>query len=303
MLKTNLKQLETFVTVADCRSFTKASELLYISQSTVSAHIATLEEILNVTLLLRGARQNISLTNIGEQVYIRAKEIVSSVAEVENFYKKLNGDNIAIGASTIPSQYILPALLAKFSEMYPTTKYSLTQNNSSEVHNLLLNKQIRIGFVGDIIDKKKFNYVKISEDELVLIAPNIPEFKVSKKQDVDIADFINKPLLLREKKSGTRRTVDQFLKQNGIDESKLNIIAEMENTESIKKSVIQGLGISFISKLAIKTESEENKIIVFSFSKNIITRNIYLCYKKDVLLNNTEQTFINFIKKAICLNG
>ena len=76
MLEINLRQLEAFVVTAEYRSFTKAAEAMYLTQSTISSHIGTLEQVLNVRLIQRGARQRVTLTEEGERVYREAKSIL-----------------------------------------------------------------------------------------------------------------------------------------------------------------------------------------------------------------------------------
>ena len=84
MLNINLKQLEAFVATAEFSSFTKAAEILYLTQSTVSAHISALENGLGVRLIRRGARQRVVLTKEGELVYREAKDILDGILEVSH---------------------------------------------------------------------------------------------------------------------------------------------------------------------------------------------------------------------------
>lgn len=109
----NLKQLETFVTVAEKGSFTKAANALYMAQSTVSNHIQQLEESLGLILFVRDMKRNISLTPDGNRIYQFAKEILLRCSELEETILENKKSQLIIGASTVPTESILPELIHK----------------------------------------------------------------------------------------------------------------------------------------------------------------------------------------------
>ncbi len=295
MTNIQLNHIESFITVVKKNSFSKAAKELNISQSSISSHISSLENALGITLLNRGARSEISLTDIGKKIYVKSCEIINLADSLEKIAQLEKTDNISIGTSSIPSQYLLPRILSQFSILHPYVKYTITQANSTDIHVSLLKGDIRIGFVGDTLDNKLFHYIKIGEDELHLITANIPKF-----QDMILTSFsdlkeLNEPIILREKESGTRKSFEYILNKNNINIEDLNIIAEMVNNEAIKNSVIKGLGVSFISNLATETEVSEGKLLSFNFNSNMLSRDLFLCYKKDIYLSPKEQEFVDFI--------
>ena len=125
----NLKQLETFVTVADKGSFTKAANALYMAQSTVSNHIQQLEESLGLVLFARDMKRNISLTPDGNRIYQIAKEILLRCSELEETILENKKSQLIIGASTVPTESILPELIHKFIKT-ETKKKKIQKKNS-----------------------------------------------------------------------------------------------------------------------------------------------------------------------------
>lgn len=127
MLDINLKQLEVFVTTAEYGSFTRAADVLYLSQSTVSSHIRSLEETLGVLLFDRAARRRVALTEAGKRIYPTAREIVDRCRGLQSNLPEREGNLLTVGASTVPAQYLIPRLLADFSRQRPDCQFLLRE--------------------------------------------------------------------------------------------------------------------------------------------------------------------------------
>lgn len=127
MLDINLKQLEVFVTTAEYGSFTRAADTLYLSQSTVSSHIRSLEETLGVLLFDRAARRRVALTEAGKRIYPTAREIVDRCRALQSNLPEREGNLLTVGASTVPAQYLIPRLLADFSRQRPDCQFLLRE--------------------------------------------------------------------------------------------------------------------------------------------------------------------------------
>ena len=177
MLDINLKQLEVFVTTAEYGSFTRAADVLYLSQSTVSSHIRSLEETLGVLLFDRAARRRVALTEAGKRIYPTARGIVDRCRVLQSNLPEREGNLLTVGASTVPAQYLIPRLLADFSRQRPDCQFLLRRGDSAGIHELLRSGQIAVGFVGMRMDEKAFRYVPLLEDHLVLVTENSPCFQ------------------------------------------------------------------------------------------------------------------------------
>ena len=148
MLEISLKQLEAFVATAEYGSFTLAAERLYLTQSTISAHIHLLEEALQTRLIERGARKKLQLTQDGKRVYTAAQEILNRCEALQALAFDDQNEQLSIAASTVPSQYVLPGVLSDFLRRYRQTQYYLRRGDSQEVHRLMENGEARLGVVG-----------------------------------------------------------------------------------------------------------------------------------------------------------
>ena len=295
----NLKQLEAFIRVADSGSFSKAAKELYLTQPTVSAHISSLEKELNARLFIRNTKE-VSLSQDGKKLYDHAKQMMDIEAEIRREFCEDDEQEhqcIRIAASTIPAQYLLPKILAKFSEKHPSEQFEIIELDSMGVVEQIIEKNIDLGFTGTELEKKHCNYIPFYKDELVIITPNDRKFQKFKKEKKGIEWIINEPLIMREEGSGTRKESEKQLKHAGINLEELNIVASMENQEMIKKSVENGLGISIISKLAAKSEVENKKILEFSLPVRDRERNINIVYNKNCRLSHLAEKFIRIVKE------
>ena len=276
----NLKQLEAFVHVAEGESFSKAAKELFLTQPTVSAHIAGLEKELNARLFVRNTKE-VKLSEEGKLLYDSAKQIVALQKKIEKTFlenEKKEEHCITIAASTIPAQYLLPEILVKFNEKYPNEQFKVIETDSAKVVEEVLNHTVDIGFTGTVIDKKHCKYVPFYQDELIIIAPN----------------------------NGTRKEAEKQLKKSGVEIGRLNIVASMENQEAIKKSVSNGMGVSIISRLAAEEEIAEGAILGFPLTKEDGKRDINVVYNRSFQLSHLSEKFVKTVKeiyrqKAQCL--
>lgn len=297
----NLKQLEAFVQVAEGGSFSKAAKELYLTQPTVSAHISGLEKELNARLFVRNTKE-VSLSEEGKLLYDYAKQMVALEKRIEKAFlehEKKENHCISIAASTIPAQYLLPEILVKFNEKYPNEQFKVMETDSSGVVEEVLNHSVDIGFTGTVLEKKHCKYIPFYQDELIIIAPNNEKFKELQKAGTDNAVqwILREPLIMREEGSGTRKEAEKQLKKNGIDISKLNVIASMENQEAIKRSVMNGMGIAIISRLAAEEEIKRKEVLGFSLVAGDSKRNINVVYNKEFQLSHSAERFVKVVKE------
>lgn len=299
MLELHLRQLETFVATVEQASFTRAAEELYLTQSTVSAHVAALEEVLGDRLLVRGARRQLVLTEKGKVVYEEAREIVDRCRALEEIEKWRERHPLSIGASTVPSAYVLPQILSGFVRKHRDVQYQLKRGDSVRVHKLLEQGTVRIGFVGAALDRQNCTYQPLIRDRMVLIAPNTPFFREKKATGDSGMTLLQEPMIVREPDSGTRRAVETYLRQNGISPESLQVVAEMEHPETIKRSVWEGLGVSIVSHLAVQTEVQNGTLLAFDLNPKSVYRQIYAVWRKDLVLRQMEQAFLKYSKTEV----
>lgn len=294
----NLKQLEAFVQVSESGSFSKAAKELFLTQPTISAHISSLEKELNVRLFIRNTKE-VSLSDDGKDLYRYAKQITDLEKAIEERFYMDSDDGkhvITIAASTIPAQYLLPKVLMCYRERYPKEQIKIMETDSSEVVTQVVDHMVDVGFTGTVLEKKHCKYIPFYKDELAVITPDTPEYRILKEQNRDDIDWIKrKPLILREEGSGTRKEAEKQLKNAGISMEALDIVASIANQETIKKSVKQGVGITVLSRLAAE---DEDGLLIFPIPGADEGRDINLVYNKNYQTTRSADRFIRIVKEV-----
>ena len=294
MLDISIRQLEVFVATAEYCSFTKAAEDLHLTQSTVSMHIRTLEEVLGACLIERGARKKVILTEEGKRVYSMAKDILSRVDALQERRTDGGEELLRIGTSTVPAQYLLPKLLSGFLKKHSQVKYILRRGDSEHILECVLKGEVRIGLTGYRNGERSLIFQEIARDHLVLITENSEGYRAMQAAGKTGNDLLGLPMIAREESSGTQHAADAFLQKLGVMEP--NIVARMDNPESIKMSVAEGMGVSLISDLAVSAEVRAGKLLAFPFSPTTEERKRYVVWPRDALLTSTELRFVQYVK-------
>ena len=300
----NLKQLEAFVKVAEENSFSKAAKELFLTQPTISAHITSLEKEFDVRLFVRNTKE-VNLSDDGKLLYNYAKQIVELEHEIENIFSDRCEHSmeekgcITIAASTIPAQYLLPNILAQFTERCPGEQFKLVESDSAGVVNMIVDHKVDVGFTGTVLEKKHCHYIPFYKDELAIIMPNTEKYqKIVESASKDLSWLLKEQFILREEGSGTRKEMEKQLKHIGINPEKLDVIASVANQETIKRSVSQGLGISVLSKLASEEEVHTGKLLAFPIPGADEGRDINLVYNKNYQLSRVAKKFIKIVEST-----
>lgn len=277
-----LKQLEVFLQVARQRSFSKAAEALYLTQPTVSAHVAALEEELGAKLVVRSTRE-LRLTAGGRVLSRYAAEILGlcqrAAQDVRTATSSIAG-TLSIAASTVPSQYLLPQVLPLLRQRYPQVFFQIRQGDSGQVAQWMMENGAELGLVGAPVQRAGLLCVPFLAERLVIATPNAPEYRRLEGQMTP--EILRRaPFLMREPGSGTRKQAEQYLKGVGLEPKSLTLAAQLESTESILQGVKNGLGISILSEWAAKEAAQEGKILVFAPESPLLERQFYLLYRRS----------------------
>lgn len=291
----DFKQLESFVTIAKLKSFSKAADKLYLTQPTISNHIHLLEKELG-TILFNRTNKNITLTRAGDILYEYAISILNkkehAYFSLNEFKGKIEGI-LEISSSSIPELYYLTDVICEFAKKYPDVKFSLMKYDTRQVTEKILNGDIDFGIVGAKNESYQLEYIDIMDDEIALVTPTTGPF--SKLDNVTAEQCMQLPLVLREDGSGTRTAVMNYLASKSIDIDSLNIVAEVESNETIKRFVELGLGISFVSKRSVEKEVADGRLKCLSIDDTLISRKFYFVFHKKRVLSPLSETFKNFI--------
>ena len=291
----DFKQFRSFEAVVRFGSFTKAAESLFISQPTISTHINQLEEEFNARLIYRTTK-SIEITPKGMELY----DFISRVLMMENALKKRWSEEaegtIDIGASTIPSAYILPEILPRFLEDRPGIRFSIHQSDSQGIIEGLLNGSFEIGLVGMNTPTKGISFTPFFEDSMVLVTPASDHYRRLYEKGADPESLLlSEPVILRKTGSGTQKAVDRYFQDKGLNEDDINVVARLNDQESIKNLVVGGLGISIVSEKAAENYKNEGQILTFPLPAGKNVRKLYIASPEFYGLRKQTEDFVNFI--------
>jgi DNA-binding transcriptional LysR family regulator len=288
----NLRHLETFVKIAEMKSFTKASEELSLTQPTVSKQVLDLEQALKVRLMDR-TKRSVALTRAGEILLRYAKEFLALQKEVlgaMEAYRGLKEGVLSVGASNVPGVYILPRILRAFRTQFEGIRVIMKISDSAEVTAMVDQGDLDMGFVGAMDRKKKVTYRAFLEDLIVMIGP--PDYPDSISMD----RLKEIPLLSREKGSGTRRCFEAALKEGGIALDAMKTAVELGSTEAVKEAVREGMGIAYVSKRAIDEEVARGHVKIISVQGMApARRSFYVINRKGRSLSPQAQALLKII--------
>lgn len=294
----NIERLKVFHVLAKNSSFSNTAKALHMSQPSVSTQIRQLEESLDVKLFDRTTKK-VHLTSQGKILLESAEEIFSLINQTKNkmalLSETIHGDLI-IGASLTLGEHVLPYILGEYQQKYPYVNLDMEVGNSEHIIEKLNNKQIHLAFIQSSILYPEFTQHLFMEDELVIIGPHefiYPHINVL-EEFIDSETLFSLPMIIRERGSGTRQVIEEQLSRNHLDPNKLNIVLELENTESIKSAVESGMGISIISKASIQKELRLKTLRKLSIQGIHLKRNFYSVYDKQNL-SLPSSSFLSFI--------
>lgn len=284
-------RLTTFITVARIKSFTKAAEILNLTQPAVSQHIKYLEEYYGVGLIKKTGKE-IGLTEEGLILYKYAKELDILHRNLEAEIRNKSGihKSYKVGASMTVGGYVLPYILAEYKREHPNRDILLQVNNTEEIISKLLNRKLDLALVEGNFDRNKFSYKKFKDDEMVLAVSDKHQF--AKKDKVSIEEILRGELIIREKGSGTREIFENKLKELGYDINSFNPYMELGSISAIKSLVEENLGYTIISKETIKRELKQGVIKIVGIEGIQIYREFNFIYLKE----NNEKFINEFIK-------
>ncbi len=288
-------KLKVFCTVAETKSFSKASEIIHLTQPAVSLQIQALEELYETKLFDRSSNA-VTLTPAGEVLYKYAKHILGLYASAEKEIGELTGlvkGSISIGASTTIGNYLLPKVISDFRKSRSKIKIHVQVGNTKRVVELLNSGNIDIGLVEGEVSRQKITTKKLIDDELCLVLP--PQHPLSKRKDVSIFDITNEPFIIREEGSGTRQIIEKYLSKHGITTQNMKITLILGSTESIKHAVENGMGLAIISRWAALKEAKFGTLKLLSFREEKLMREFTLITHKNEVLSYAAEDFLDYV--------
>lgn len=292
----DIHQLRIFAAVYRYKSFTKAAEILSVSQPTISEHIKNLEYDAGCKLFDRLGRF-IKATSEADILYPKAVMIIEDIErikeEITSSGVHIQGE-LCIGASSIPGTYLLPGLAMEFRKANPGVTFKIHISDSAGIMEMIATHELLCGVVGAKPDNEQLDCFPFVEDELVMVCrPDFYEREIISKNGLWEIPFI-----VREQGSGTRKNMEIFLKRLGLSVDDMNISAELSSGSAVKEAVKSGLCASILSRLAVQEELKNKTLKRVEMEGLEMRRMFYLIQHRRRTMPVRYQKFCQMLKQV-----
>jgi DNA-binding transcriptional LysR family regulator len=290
-MKLTLRQMEIFLNVVKSGHLTNVAKEMKLSQSAVSMSIKELENILGNPLFDR-INKKLILNEMGRAFEKEVSPIVKKFNDIEYEFKNtVNKGMVRVGASTTIVDYLMPPIICSYMNNYPDVKVGLKEGNTKQIVELLKDGKIDVGFIEGIVNDPEIIKEIIGVDELVVVTTD-----TSLSTETFIDTLQDKKWVLREEGSGTRDVFLDYIKDK-VDH--INIFLELGHTESIKSLLINHQCLTCISKIAVREEIINSKLIRVPLKNFECKRDFLMIYHKDKYKSELFEKFIYFAKTMI----
>lgn len=290
-------QLHIFFAVVEKGSFSGAAQSLYLTQPAVTMQIQSLEEHFGVKLFQRSAKK-VELTDAGRALLPFARRSLDLMRETDDAmsrFTQLLAARLQLGASLTVGEYILPRLLGPFGKEHPHISISMKVMNTSQIMEDILQHQLSFGIVEALVDHADMHVEAVLNDELKLVVPG--GHPLLAKETITLEDALEYPFVLREMGSGTRRVMEEALLSHGCDPRAMTIVMDLGSTGAVKSAVEANLGVSILSKSAVRHEEALGLLQTRTIEGVRFVRSFYAIYLKSAVLPIPALTFLNFIRE------
>jgi LysR family transcriptional regulator, transcriptional activator of the cysJI operon len=267
-----LRQLRTFVAVAELRHFARAASLCNLSQPAVSHQIALLEEEVGAKLLNRARR--VSLTVAGEVFLEEARRILGAVDRAhERMQEVARGavGRIRLGATATPGSYLLPALLAKYRSEHENYDLRFEIGPIHVIAERVARNDLDMGIVAGVVPSGELQARGLSRDEFVLIAP--PSSPLARARFVKPNQLETETWLLREEGSDTRRQQAAWWHRQRFAPTRT---MTFDNPDAVKRAVMAGLGVAMVSRLTVEEDLASRRVAPVRIKTGLPTREFFV---------------------------
>jgi len=286
---------ETFLTLCSCKSFTKAAGLLQITQPAVSQHIKYLEEFYGCKLF-DTANRKIRLTHQGELLREFAMTVFSDSKHFKENIRSVQTDTMqfSFGATLSIGEYVMPEILSRLLTKYPEMKFHMSVANTQVLLERLNNGELDFILAEGLFDKSEYDSTLFSLEKFI---PVCSPKSVFAKDEVSFNEITKSRLILRERGSGTREIFENILQKNNYSLHAFERIIEIGNMAAIKKMVSNGLGITFLFKVAVKKEIEEGNLSLINIPDFSEQREFNFVILKNSFFRERYMKIYEFLKQ------
>lgn len=289
-----LTQLRAFHEIAKSGSFSKGAEKLNITQPALSRQIESLEKSVGISLFNRHSR-GVYLTEAGRRLFEYVEQMLRLADEAERTLQEIQGletGKLIIGACTTVGNYLLPGHLATFLMLHPKIEASLDLSKSDEIVDRVMNKEFDLAFIAGIPNLPGLCIEPITEDEILFLTH--PGHPLCENASFDPQLLAGEVFILREIGSATRQALDSILRRIQVKPSR---VVTLGDTEAVKRAVMAGMGVTFLSKYAVGLELQSGLLCAPDVPELKSTRQMLCIYPKGVHLSPAALAFLSYLKK------
>jgi len=259
-----IQAYKSLVKIIESDTLVDAARALHVTQPTLTRQIQQLERSFGMVLFDRVGKRLV-LNRAGELVYRYARHFLAleqkMMDELTSFLDP-NVGTIYMGAGLTPSIYLLPPLLAAYRKAHADVQFQVRSGSSREVCDALLSREVDVGVVTTVDDRKgDFHVVPIVEDDLLMVAA--PDTPLARKRQVSFAEVCASPMVLMRESSGLRHMVSELTAEYGL---RLNVAMETDSLESLNRLVQHGVGVSVLPRSAIQDDLTTGRLIQLELS-------------------------------------
>lgn len=296
------RRLQVFHAVAKQMSFTRAAEVLFMTQPAVTFQIKQLEEHFNTRLFDRG-HGRISLTPAGELVLEYAERILSLGGEMDLRVAEMTGEvrgSLLIGSSMTIAEFMLPRILGEFKSAYPEVRQRLVVANSEAIQQRVSEHMLDIGLIESPPSQSGLDVEVCSEDELQVVCN--PSFPLAKFSEVTPQQLTEYPYVSREMGSGSREYTDKYLREHGIQADQMKLVMELGGPEALNGVVESGLGFAIASRASVIKAKRLGDLVTVPLKPRLM-RTLYMVYPKEKFRSRLVTTFVEFASQRMRENA
>lgn len=286
-----LNQLRVFLKITETESITKAAEELHLTQPAVSIQLKNFQDQFEIPLTEVVGRR-LYVTDFGREIAASAEEILDGVYALN--YKTSAHKGQLTGRLKISivstGKYVMPYFLADFLKQNQGIELGMDVTNKTKVIESLEKNEVDFSLVSLLPESLAIDSIRLMQNKLYLVSNNKTEFK---KKLYDNSIFERLPLIYRELGSGTRRVMEQFIKENNLPVLKK---MELTSNEAVKQAVIAGLGSSIMPLIGIKNELSNGELQIIPLKKFPIKTHWHLIWLTNKKFSSAAKAYLNYIK-------
>ncbi|MEL0438674.1 LysR family transcriptional regulator [Phycobacter sp. K97] len=294
-MRYSLRQLQIFQEVAQHLSYTRAAEMLHLTQPAVFAQVRQLEDQTGHKLIERKGK-TLFLTEAGETVLLSAQRILGEAEDLDMRLTELRG--LARGrlrlAVVSTAKYDIPARIGAYSKSYPGIDVALTVCNREEILSRFDQNADDLYVLGTPPHELEAEIERFAENPLVAIAP--PDHPLAAQTGLTMKDLAEYPFLTRESGSGTRLAAERCFEEAGAAP---RVRLELGANEAVKQGVIAGLGLSVLSRSTVALELRHGYLTELDVVPFPIVRHWHAVWPKARQLTLAAEAFLQQLRAPI----